>query len=394
MTVKSFAIIRHAPIKHGRHLVATGLHNARGIPTPNADRKAKAEVPVELLVGTKKPWKDVARVLDSLKIEKIKSDGNSAIEVFCGASPEWWQAQGWAPGINPTEETRVVLRRWVDANMKYARERFGAHLIASAALHLDEASPHIHFLICPAQYRADGRERGEKKGRLAWRLSTEKMLPNPKTMKAIVTAYADAMAPLGLVRGEDRESGRTRHRPLREWQEEQAGLAARMGGEVMKQQELTEQAQAEAARIRREADEYARRIRGDADREARERREAMELAAQEAEVKRRKEDASNAARTAELRQKAAELAGMVSEVEAEKTALRRLRERLEGMLTKVERMLTPIREYAARYLAASPIARSAMGSKGPDAIRVASTDTVAELESMRAFMNGRGSGRR
>jgi len=387
--VKSFAIIRHAPIKHGRHLVATGLHNARGIPTPNADRKAKVTVPVELLVGTKKPWKDVARVLDSLKIEKIKSDGNSAIEVFCGASPEWWQAKGWAPGINPTDETRAALRRWVDANMTYATERFGPHLIASAALHLDEASPHIHFLVVPAQYRADGRERGEKKGRLAWRLSTEKMLPNPKTMKAIVTAYADAMAPLGLVRGEDRESGRTRHRPLREWQEEQAGLAARMGGEVMKQQELTEQAQAEADRIRRDADAYAARVRGDADREA---KAAKELAAQEAELRKRKDDATNAARI-ELQRKTDELVGIAAEMEVERTALRTMRGRLESMIGRVEKMMEPIRAFAAKYLSASPIARSAMGSKGPDAVRIAGTTEAAELEAMRKFMSGRGAGR-
>jgi hypothetical protein len=38
--MRAFAIIRHQKIKAGRHLVATGLHNARGIETPNADRSA------------------------------------------------------------------------------------------------------------------------------------------------------------------------------------------------------------------------------------------------------------------------------------------------------------------------------------------------------------------
>lgn len=246
----------------------------------------------------------------------------------------------------------------------------------------------------PKSYRVSFAWTGASEGRLAWRLSTEKMLPNPATLKALQTVYAEAMAPLGLVRGEDRPPGRTKHKPLRQWQAEQTELTRAMGGEVVKQIEVTEQAKAEAARIKREADDYARRIREEVDREARERREAMELAAQEAEVKRRKDDATSAARTAELRQKAAELAGIVSEVEAEKTSLRRMRERLEGMLTKVERMLVPISAYAARYMAASPIIRSAMGAKGPDAVRMASTDTIAELEAMRAFRSGRGAGRK
>jgi hypothetical protein len=391
---KSFAIMRHAPIQHGRHLIAAGLHNIRGIHTPNADGEAKA-VPVRVLIGTRKPWKDVARVLDRLGIDRtrIKTDGNSAVEVVLAASPDWWRANGWAPGISPTGQTEALIERWVDENLKYLRARFGDHLIANVVIHLDEANPHIHALICPCQFRVDGRERGVNKGRMAWRLSTEKMLPNPKTLKAFQTVYAEAMAPLGLVRGEDRPPGRTKHKPLRQWQAEQTELARAMGGEVVKQIGLTEEAKAEAARIKGEADDYARRVRGDADREALERREAMELAAQEAEVKRRKDDATNVARTAELRQKAAELAGMVSEVEAEKTALRRLRERLQDMLTKAERMLAPISTYAARYLAASPIARSAMGSKGAEAVRVASTDTVAELEVMRRFMSGRGAGK-
>lgn len=388
-----FAIIRHEKIKAGRHLVSAGLHNVRAIETPNADRDA---APIEVMVGTRKPHRDVMGAIKRLGVDcdRIRKGGNVAIEVFLGASPDWWASKGWKPGVVPTGETLRVVEDWKAAQLAYLEQRFGKHLIANMTFHPDEANPHCHGFVIPATYRKDGRERGEKAGQMAWRLSVEQVLKGPAHMKSIVSDYARQMARFGLQRGEDRPTGTVKHQPLKEWQREQAELTAAMGGEVVKQIEITEEAKAEAARIRREAEDYAHRIRGDAEREARERREAMELAAQEAEVKRRKDDATNAARTAELRQKAAELAGMVSEIEAEKTALRRLRERLEGMLTKVEKMLAPISAYAARYLAASPIAKSAMGSKGPDAVRVASTDTVAELESMRAFMNGRGSGRR
>ena len=38
--MNAFAIIRHAKIKDGRHLVSAGLHNIRGVNTPNADPDA------------------------------------------------------------------------------------------------------------------------------------------------------------------------------------------------------------------------------------------------------------------------------------------------------------------------------------------------------------------
>lgn len=386
--MNAFAIIRHEKIKAGRHLVSAGLHNVRAIATPNADRDA---APIEVLVGTRKPHRDVMEGLKRLGIDcaNIRKNGNVAIEVFLGASPDWWASKGWKPGEVPTGETLRIVEDWKAAQLAYVHQRFGKHLVANMTFHPDEASPHCHAFVIPATYRKDGRETGERAGQAAWRLSVEQVLRGPAHMKSIVSEYARQMAWFGLQRGENRPTGTAKHQPLKEWQREQLALTTAMGGEVMKQQELTEQAKAEAYRIRGEAEAYAARVRGDADREA---KAAKELAAQEAEVRKRKDDATNAARI-ELQRKTDELVAIASEMEAERAALRTMRGRLESMIGRVEKMMEPIRAFAAKYVSASPIARSAMGAKGPDAVRIASTVEVAELEDMRRFMGGRGSGR-
>lgn len=384
--MNAFAIIRHKKIKAGRHLVATGLHNVRGIDTPNADKDA---APIEIMVGSRKPWRDVANVLRHLRIERIRANGNVAIEVFLGASPDWWRSKGWKPGVVATGGTLALVEDWKAEQLAYLNDRFGRHLIASVVFHPDEASPHIQALIVPAQFRKDGREKGEGAGRNAWRLSTEKVLPGPSAMKSIVTDYARRMEPFGLVRGEDRPTGTTRHKPLKEWQEEQALLSEDLGREIMRQINVTEEAAREAERIKREAHDYAAKVKALADKEA---KEARVLAEMREEMLRRKEDATNAARL-EIQAEHRRAADMVRVNEEERDTLKKLRNQLEDMIAQVEKMMEPIRAYAAKWLQAKPLMRQAIGAKGPDAVRIASDEQARELEAMRKFMSARGLGR-
>ena len=241
--MNNFAIIRHAKIKAGRHLVAAGLHNGRRGGAENADQTAPGGI--EIIHGSGEPHRDVMAKLETLGITKIRKDGNVAIEVMLAASPDWWESHGWKRGEAIKPNTRKVIDEWRDENAKYLEKRFGAHLLASVQLHLDEASPHIQALVIPAQFRKDGRSKD--KG-LAWRLSTEKVLPGPRAMKQIVSEYAKEMEQFGLVRGADLETGRVQHRPLREWQDEQAKITK----ELHKMKELQE------AERRKEIEDAAR----------------------------------------------------------------------------------------------------------------------------------------
>ena len=384
--MKAFAIIRHQKIKAGRHLVATGLHNARGIETPNADKSAP---PVEIMVGTNKPWRDVTNTMDRLGIAKVRKNGNVAVEVFLGASPEWWASQGWRPGIIPAGDTRAVIQAWKAEQLAYLEARFGKHLIASVVLHQDEASPHVHALIVPAQFRRDGREKGSDAGRAAWRLSTEKVLPGPSAMKSIVTDYASRMATFGLVRGEDRPAGTTMHKPIKQWQAEQADLSSRLGREFMRQVDVTEDAHKEAERIKREANDYAVRIKLAAETEA---KETRELIIMREEILRRKEDASSAVRR-DIRAEHKRVMEIAKAAEVERRALQAARDRLEIMISKVEAMLEPIKRHAAKWLESSPLVRQAIGPKGRGAVAMVGSEDVATIAAMKLHLRSDGKAR-
>lgn len=385
--MNAFAIIRHAKIKHGRHLVSAGLHNIRGVSTPNADKNAP---PVEILVGSEKPWRDVDDVLKALDVGKIRKNGNVAIEVFMGASPEWWESKGWVRGEEPTGTAAIMVEAWKQQQMAYLRSRFDERLIASIVYHGDEASPHMHALVVCAQHRVDGREKGDDVGRVAWRLSAEKFLPGPSAMKAIVTDYAKSMARFGLVRGEDRPTGTVDHKPLKEWQAEQAELSRTLKEANVKQDELVKAAEAEAERIRRDAVDYAAGVKARVDREA---EEATRLAALREEMLRRKEDASSAALKDIDRVKVETLA-KTREVEAQRREVDVLRAKLERMVGVVDALMIKVQGFAAQYLKApTALARLAVGPKGSAAAKIASSEEAQELDAMKAFIGGRGSGR-
>ena len=377
--MKSFAIIRHAKIKNGRHLVSAGLHNARMIDPPNADVDA---APVRILVGSNRPWRDVMNAHRRLGIEKLKKDGNAAIEVVLAASPEWWGSKGWKPGVEPSGETLALVDDWIDEGMAYLDKRFGKHLIASVVFHPDEASPHIHALVIPAQYRTDGREKArDDDGRpiMRWRLSTEKVLPGPTAMKKIVTEYAEAMQRFGLVRGEDRPMGTVRHKPLKEWQAEQADLSKQLKEELMNQEQMTAQATLDAARIRREAMEYAAATKAKAD------REAHELTVNHAELMRRKADESNAVKL-ELDRELQRVRETQVELDAERAEVMTLRQKLKAMIEKCDVVLQKVRSYADQYLNGSAMIRLGIGPKGSAAQKIVESEEVAELGLMTAFV--------
>lgn len=381
--MKRYAILRHAKIKPGRHLVGVGMHNTRSAATPNADSQA---MPVEILVGTNKPHRDVMNALRDRGVldRKLKSDANVAVEVFLGASPDWWASHGWRPGIHAEGKLLAVITEWKNAQIDYLKDRFG-DLLVSAQFHPDEANPHIQGLVIPVQWRRDGREKGENAGREAWRLSTEQLLKSPKHLKKLQTEYANAMAPFGLVRGEDRETGTTWHQPLKEWQAQQAALSNALQEEILRQRTVTEQAELDAARIRQDALDHAQRLKDLAEREA---KDHAELLALREEALRRKEDSAAAAQR-EIAAEHARLAVEARKIDAEKRQVLGLRQCLETMLAELERIMVPVREYAAKWRGASGLVRQAIGAKGPAASKIVEqVDTIA-FDQMLAAANVR-----
>ncbi len=113
------------------------------------------------------------------------------MDVFCGASPEFFQAGG------SVAEFEAKALQW-------AAETFGADNVALAVTHEDELTPHVTLLILPIT----------PKGKLA----ASHWLDGPKKLEALQDSFAMAMAPLGLERGI--RGSKAKHEDVRRWYSE------------------------------------------------------------------------------------------------------------------------------------------------------------------------------
>jgi len=80
-----------------------------------------------------------------------------------------------------------LLNAWVNENLNFAKERYGANNIVRFTLHLDETTPHIHCVFVPLT--SDGR------------LTAKEIVGNNKALKNLQDDYAAAMKSFGLERG-------------------------------------------------------------------------------------------------------------------------------------------------------------------------------------------------
>jgi len=79
------------------------------------------------------------------------------------------------------------LVKWAKANIEFMKEEFGKENIVRCAIHMDEKTPHIHFVTVPLT--EDGR------------LSAKEMLGDRKEMSARQDRYAEKMKEFRLERG-------------------------------------------------------------------------------------------------------------------------------------------------------------------------------------------------
>jgi len=82
------------------------------------------------------------------------------------------------------------VKAWATASLAWAKRQWPDQL-ASAVLHLDEQTPHLHLLVVPRVKSAAG----------VWKLNS-KALFDRERLRELQTGYGEAMAPLGIRRGE------------------------------------------------------------------------------------------------------------------------------------------------------------------------------------------------
>lgn len=82
------------------------------------------------------------------------------------------------------------LKAWVTASLAWAKRQWPDQL-ASFVIHTDEQNVHAHLLVIPRVKSASG----------VWKLNS-KALFDRERLRELQTSYGEAMAPLGIRRGE------------------------------------------------------------------------------------------------------------------------------------------------------------------------------------------------
>lgn len=192
----AYAILRTAKLKTAGNIGGASMHNTRALEeqgsnadparaglnryskNKNANDAVKARID-EIYQGTgKKPRKNAV----------------PAIEVLVTASPDFFEqfAPGWEKG-----KSQDKIGVWGQAQIEFIKKEFAGKVnIAQWALHLDESTPHMHFIVVP-----------EKEGKLNCR----EYLGGRDKLGKLQDRYAAEMGKFGLERG--LEGSKARHVP-------------------------------------------------------------------------------------------------------------------------------------------------------------------------------------
>lgn len=191
----SYAILRHGKIK-APTLGAATAHNHRTSAVEKVNIDGTRTPLNQVLKGVGTVQERVAAKLKGLA-GKVRKDAVVAVELVLSASPEWFD------GLTKDRAAlhrHPKFREWSKASLAWARAEFGQNIV-DVALHMDESSPHMHVLAVPLT--RDGR------------LCAKEVLARSELTRR-QDSYAQALAGLGLDRGQSAKETKRRHIKLTE----------------------------------------------------------------------------------------------------------------------------------------------------------------------------------
>jgi hypothetical protein len=165
-------------------IAASSAHTMREKPTPNADPDGGAPVVLYLADG-KTPYQAARHLLDGA--ERRNRDTVLCREIVLSASPSYFRpGRESIGGIFELDKVKA----WATVSLAWAKRQWPDQL-ASAVLHLDELTPHLHLLVVPRVKSAVG----------VWKLNSKAMFDRER-LRELQSSYGESMAPLGIRRGE------------------------------------------------------------------------------------------------------------------------------------------------------------------------------------------------
>jgi hypothetical protein len=165
-------------------IAASSAHTMREKPTPNADPEGAAPVVMHLADG-RTPYQAARHLLEGA--ERRNRDTVLCREIVLSASPSYFRPGRESMG-GVFEPDKV--KAWATASLSWAKRQWPDQL-ASFVIHADEQNIHAHLLVVPRVKSAAG----------VWKLNS-KALFDRERLRELQTGYGEALAPLGIRRGE------------------------------------------------------------------------------------------------------------------------------------------------------------------------------------------------
>lgn len=267
-------------------LAGSLAHTFRSRYTPNA--KPELIKDNQVLLGPE----DRQAVADAIQArwpEKRRKDAVGFIELFIGASPEWFREHG---GEGDQD-------RYFELAIEWLKQHYGAENVISVVQHNDETSPHLAAYVVPI--RPD-----------TGKLNAKWFADGPQGCSQLQTSFHQAAGePVGLERGVKGSSAK--HMSIRRWYEEQAQLDKRR--EQIEAEAADFDAKREVAKAELQEDVAAADAR---DEQFEAKRKAAIAEVEQREQRVAQQSAELAERRDMLDKRAAELEARAREAEAEK----------------------------------------------------------------------------
>lgn len=165
-------------------IAAASGHQMRTKPTPNADPNGPAPLVMFLAAG-RTPYQAAQHLL--MEAERRNRETVLCREIVLSASPSYFRpGREQVAGVYDPERVKT----WAAITLAWAKRTWPDQL-ASMTVHLDEQTPHAHLLVIPRVRAAAG----------TWKLNS-KALFDRERLRDLQTSYGQAVAPLGIRRGE------------------------------------------------------------------------------------------------------------------------------------------------------------------------------------------------
>lgn len=189
-----YSILRTVKIKDRQKISKVSEHNFRLRSQANidADRTEENVILVNKLnVNTKEISSLQEKISDhysSLGI-KERSDNVLMMEFVASASPEFFEGK-----------SKEEVKKWADHQVNYFEKQFGQNL-QMGVLHLDEKTPHIHFMVSTEHETVKTyKNRHGTTEKKTWSLNAKRF--NPQFLTDMQSSYAMHNDIFGLKRGQ------------------------------------------------------------------------------------------------------------------------------------------------------------------------------------------------